>query len=201
MNAIRKFIDLFAPTYAFANPLDMTAGTLRGVIYNESMNEIQDKKNGFSLTSPAFLHNASIPPRFTCDRENINPPLQIWNVPANAQSLVLIMEDPDVPQEVRDDRMFDHWVLFNIPPQTREVNENDSVGTPGANTRGKSEYTGPCPPSQYQPTEHRYFFKLYALDTMLELQPGAPKAAVMNAMQGHIISETELMGRYQRHEN
>lgn len=155
----------------------------------------------FSISSPAFTNGAPIPSRFTCDRENVNPPLVIEGVPDGAKSLVLIMDDPDIPKKFKPDGVFDHWILYNIPPETREIMEGDSVGTPGANGMGKSEYTGPCPPTHDEPKEHRYFFKLYALDIVPDLAPGAPKPAVERALEGHVLEKTELMGRYQRHEN
>lgn len=153
------------------------------------------------LTSPAFSAGEKIPPKYTCDGGNISPPLKFEQVPANAGSLVLIMDDPDIPEEVRQSRginVFDHLVLFNIAPTTDSIKENSSVGIPGKNGRGDNKYTGPCPPPQYQPQEHRYFFKLYALDTTLNLKEGATKAEVEQAMQGHIIAQAELMGRYER---
>ena len=150
------------------------------------------------LTSPAFAESASIPSKFTCDGEQLSPPLSISGVPEGAKSLVLIMDDPDVPKALRPDGMFDHWVLFNILPTTGDIPEGGSVGTPGQNGSGQNEYTGPCPPRQYEPNEHRYFFKLYALDTELPLEAGASKTEVEQAMRGHIIAQTELIGRYKR---
>jgi Raf kinase inhibitor-like YbhB/YbcL family protein len=145
------------------------------------------------LTSSAFQEGASIPRKYTCQGEGINPPLHISEVPAQAKTLVLIMDDPDVPASVRKDQVFDHWVVFNISPTTREIQENTShFATFGANTKGESAYYGPCPPDR----EHRYFFKLYALDTTLSLAPGSTKKQVEQAMHGHIIAQTQLMGRY-----
>jgi Raf kinase inhibitor-like YbhB/YbcL family protein len=94
--------------------------------------------------------------------------------------------------------MFDHWVLFNIPPTTTEMAEGAGVGVSGVNGAGKNEYTGPCPPKQYEPSEHRYFFKLYALDVELQLAVGATKSAVEAAMNGHILGEAQLMGKYKK---
>jgi Raf kinase inhibitor-like YbhB/YbcL family protein len=108
------------------------------------------------------------------------------------------MDDPDVPAEVRPERNFDHWVLFDIPPATLGISEGGSIGTKGANGRGAPAYAGPCPPPQYAPSEHRYFFRLYALDTMLNLPEGATKQQVLEAMEGHVIAQAELMGRYER---
>jgi len=151
------------------------------------------------LTSSAFQHNESIPSQYTCDGDGTkNPPLSISDVPEEALSLVLIMDDPDVPKQIKEDGVFDHWILFNIPRETTEIPEGVSVGILGVNGAGNNSYTGPCPPPQYEPSEHRYFFKLYALDTNLELKEGAAKQEVLNSMQNHIIAETELVGKYKR---
>jgi Raf kinase inhibitor-like YbhB/YbcL family protein len=157
--------------------------------------------NIMKLTSSAFQHNGKIPSKYTCDGANINPPLKIEGVPPNAQSLVLIMDDPDIPNEVKQSRgiqVFDHWILSNIAPETTTIKENSTAGISGKNGRSENKYTGPCPPPQYEPKEHRYFFKLYALDSMLNLKEGASKADVENAIRWHIIAQTELVGRYQR---
>lgn len=147
------------------------------------------------LTSSAFEHEGSIPKKYTCDGLNINPPLHIDHVPADTKSLVLIMDDPDVPRHLRSDGMYDHWIVFNIPPETKNIEEGrDPLGTHGANTAGTTKYVGPCPPDR----EHRYFFKLYALDTRLSLPAKSSKKEVEQAMEGHIISHTELMGVYAR---
>lgn len=151
------------------------------------------------LMSPAFADNASIPPRFTCDGDrSVSPALSIAGVPEGAKSLALIMDDPDVPKALHADGVFDHWVLFNIPADTREIPEGGSVGVAGANGAGKNAYIGPCPPPQYEPSEHRYIFRLYALDSELPLQAGATKEEVEKAMEGHIIARTQLVGRYKR---
>lgn len=147
------------------------------------------------LTSPAFEHEGKIPAKYTCDGENINPPLKIADVPSGAKSLVLIMDDPDVPKYLRKDGMWDHWVVFNIPPGVREIKEGEEPqGTHGIGTGSNLNYMGPCPPDR----EHRYFFKLYALDTELNLPEKATKQQIEKAMEGHILAETQLMGRYKR---
>jgi len=152
-----------------------------------------------TLTSSAFAEGASIPSRFTCDGDrSVSPALVIAGVPDGTKSLALIMDDPDVPKALHADGVFDHWVLFNIPAETREITEGGSAGVAGANGAGKNAYTGPCPPPQYEPSEHRYVFKLHALDTELPLQAGATKADVEKAMEGHIVAQTELIGRYKR---
>jgi hypothetical protein len=146
------------------------------------------------LTSPAFEHGGPIPSKFTCDGENISPELRIEDVPPAARSLALIMEDPDVPESVRPDRMWDHWVVWNIPPETRSIPEGAAIGVEGKNTGGNRGYGGPCPPDR----EHRYFFRLFALDTTLDLHEGAGKKELEQAMQGHILEKAELMGTYKR---
>lgn len=147
------------------------------------------------LTSPVFEHNGSIPAKYTCDGEDINPPLQVSDVPESAQSLVLVMDDPDVPESVRADRMWVHWVVYDIPPDTTDIPEGKRPpGIEGQGTSGDLGYHGPCPPDR----EHRYFFKLYALDTMLDLSEGVSKAEVEQAMQGHVLDHAELIGRYER---
>jgi len=147
------------------------------------------------LTSPAFRHMSDIPKKYTCQGEDISPPLRIADVPKNARSLVLIMEDPDVPKYIREDGMWDHWIVFNIPPQTTEIPEAENPpGTPGRNTRGTNKYQGPCPPDR----KHRYFFKLFALDVMLSLKEGSTKKEVESAMQGHILAQAELIGLYEK---
>lgn len=151
------------------------------------------------LTSPAFTHEGVIPSLFTCDGENINPELHMSDVPEAAMSLVLLMDDPDVPAAIRPEQMWDHWVMFNIPTTTTIIEQGSNpAGTAGANTRGDLAYGGPCPPTEHQPTTHRYFFKLYALDCMLDLPEGASKAEVEAAMKGHVLEETVLLGCYDR---
>lgn len=147
------------------------------------------------LTSPAFEHEGKIPSKHTCDGENANPALTISDVPAGAKSLVLIMDDPDVPKHLRADGMWDHWVVFDIPADLSEVQEGEEpAGTHGIGTSGNLEYNGPCPPDR----EHRYFFKLYALDTELGLPEKSTKSQVESAMEGHVLETSELMGRYER---
>lgn len=153
------------------------------------------------LTSSAFENGGTIPEKFTCDAGTPpSPALSFEDVPEGTVSLALIMDDPDVPTEVKPEGVFDHWVLFNIDASVSEIPEGSTTGTPGANGRGASVYAGPCPPPQYEPTEHRYFFRLYALDATLDLPAGSTKAEVLAAMDGHILSTAELMGTYDRAE-
>jgi Raf kinase inhibitor-like YbhB/YbcL family protein len=150
----------------------------------------------FSLTSPAFKEGGNIPAKYTCDagRENPSPKLEWKDAPANTKSLVLIMHDPDAPMPGG----FTHWVLFDIPPATKELPEGfqpGSVGVSGNSGFRRAGYGGPCPPSG----AHHYHFILSALDVAtLGLQPGATKADVEKAIQGHLIGTTELVGLYQR---
>ncbi len=149
-----------------------------------------NKTSAMQLSSSAFEHNGTIPRQYTCDEANSSPPLTIAGVPSEAQSLVLIMDDPDAPVGI-----WDHWVIFNISPGTTEIPEGrEPEGIHGKGTAGNTKYTGPCPPDR----EHRYFFKLYALNTQLDLTEGVSKAEVEQAMAGHVIDHTELVGRYDR---
>ncbi len=151
------------------------------------------------ITSSAFEDGALIPSLYTCDgNRTLSPALSFTDVPEDTVSLVLIMDDPDVPKALRPDGVFDHWVLFNIPPETRGIPEGGTVGIAGANGRGEPAYAGPCPPPEYEPSEHRYFFKLYALDSTLSFSEGVTKKEVEQAMEGHILQQAQLVGRYQR---
>lgn len=143
------------------------------------------------ITSSAFSHKGPIPSKYTCDGENINPPLEISDVPPGAKSLALICEDPDAPGGT-----FVHWVVWNINPQTTEIGEGKvPVGaSQGTNDFGRSGYSGPCPPGG----THRYFFQLVALDTTLNLPSGATRQDLEKAMGGHILAQAELVGTYQR---
>jgi hypothetical protein len=149
------------------------------------------KMTDLKITSPAFAHKTPIPERYTCDGRDINPPLLIDAVPSEAKSLALIMDDPDAPVGI-----WIHWVVWNIPPQTREIKENSlpAGAVQGLNGWKRNSYGGPCPPSGI----HRYFFKIYALDTTLSLAQPITKADLERAMQRHIVAQGELMGTYQR---
>lgn len=147
------------------------------------------------ILSTAFEHNGSLPALYTCDGQDISPPLSFSGVPVEAKSLALLMDDPDVPKSIRPDGMWDHWVVWNISPTTQSIKEGEEPqGVVGKNTSGQQNYGGPCPPDR----EHRYFFKLYALDTMLDLSAGSSKTEVEHAMKGHIIAMAELIGTYNR---
>jgi Raf kinase inhibitor-like YbhB/YbcL family protein len=139
------------------------------------------------LTSSAFAHEGSIPRKHTCQGENVSPELHIADVPPDTASLALILEDPDAPGKT-----FHHWVVYDIAPEATTIAEGEAPGTAGVNDFGKSDYGGPCPPSG----THRYYFKLYALDTRLDLPPGLGNNDLQIAMEGHILAQTELMGHY-----
>lgn len=141
------------------------------------------------LTSPVFETEERIPTEFTCDGQDINPPLNFDSVPSKAKSLVLIMDDPDSP-----DGTFVHWVMWNIPADSKGIEEDQMADSEveGTNDFGNVGYGGPCPDSGV----HRYFFKLYALDTKLDLPATTTKVELEEAMDDHIIEETELIGLY-----
>lgn len=153
-----------------------------------------------TITSPAFADHTTIPMKYTCDGESINPPLSFSNIPQNAKSLVLLVDDPDVPKTIKSDGIFDHWVIYNIDPSIKEIGENSvPSGTQGLNSSGQRHYTGPCPPDR----EHRYFFKLYALDTTFDFPDSSTitKQTIITKMQNHIIEQAELVGVYNRQRN
>ena len=142
------------------------------------------------ITSSAFQQGGNIPSKFTCDGANTNPPLQISDVPPEAKSLVLIVDDPDAPNG-----LFTHWAVWNISPQTSTIAEGSTPkGVQGTNGFGRSGYGGPCPPSG----THRYYFKVFALDRELDLPFGAKRSQLDAAMKGHVIAQGESMGRYSR---
>ena len=143
------------------------------------------------LKSPAFSQNGVVPAKYTCDGQNISPPLQIAETPENAKSLVLICDDPDAPGKT-----WTHWTVWNIDPTTTEIVEGTTLAgsTQGVTDFGEVGYGGPCPPSG----THRYFFKLYALDTMLNMSYQAKKEDIEKAMAGHVIDQAQLTGVYSR---
>lgn len=143
----------------------------------------------FKIKSSVFENNKLIPKKYTCDGDEINPPLSIEGTPKGTKTLVLIMDDPDAPGGT-----FDHWIVWNIPASTVTVNENSAPGTEGLNSGGRRGYYGPCPPSG----THRYFFKLYALDCELKSGPSSRKKDVEKAFSGHVLAETKLVGLYRR---
>jgi len=143
------------------------------------------------LTSSAFSQGGIIPQKYSCDGEGINPPLALEGVPDQVKSLVLIFDDPDAPGGT-----FTHWLVWNIDPKITEIAENSipQNGVVGRNSGGKTGYFPPCPPSG----THRYIFKIFALDSILDLPAGSNRAKLESAMQNHIIDQAELQGKYSR---
>ena len=148
-------------------------------------------EEGLQISSPAFENNGMIPAKYTCEGENVNPRILIQNISPATKSFALIVDDPDAPMGT-----WVHWVVWNIPSKTKEIKENSlpSGAKQGLNDFGKHEYRGPCPPSG----THRYFFKLYALNSPLDLAPDATKADLERALTGHIIGHAEVVGLYKR---
>lgn len=153
-----------------------------------------------TLESPAFAHDGAIPALHTCEGRDASPPLRWSGVPAAARSLALIVDDPDAPDPAAPKRVWVHWVLYNLPRDANGLEEAvSSAGLPagtreGRNDWGRTGYGGPCPPIG----RHRYFHKLYALDTVLPDLQQPDKAGLLKAMQGHVIAEAELVGTYRK---
>lgn len=143
-----------------------------------------------NLTSSDFKDGKRIPTKYTCEGLDMSPPLEISNVPVNTKSLTIIMEDPDA-----DGGSWIHWIVFNVPSNTKNITAGQQPeGNAGINSFNTLVYGGPCPPTK----EHRYFFKLYALDKTLNLEEGASKEQVISEMKGHILAQTTLTGRYKK---
>ena len=160
-------------------------------IFTLSCNAAQGKEEnmGMKLTSPEFKNGSNIPSKFTCEGEDINPTLLIDDIPAGTKSLALIVDDPDAPVKT-----WVHWVVYDIDPAIKIIRENSIPGKQGINDFRRKDWGGPCPPSG----THRYYFKLYALDTALP-ELGAPtKMALEKAMEGHVLAKAELQGTYQK---
>ena len=150
------------------------------------------------IKSLSFNQGDMIPARYTCDGRNISPPLTWSGAPADAKSFALISDDPDAPSGT-----WVHWVIFNIPAKVNSLPENVSreeevagLGKNGKNSFGRIGYDGPCPPGG----THRYYFKLYALDSILKLKLTATKEGLLKAMKGHVLAEAQVMGRYKRYQ-
>ena len=140
------------------------------------------------ISSPAFQQEGNIPSKYTCDGQEINPPIKIENIPDGTKTLAIIVEDPDTSKGT-----FDHWIAWNIPLIT-SIAENSTPGVSGNNGTGKTGYHGPCPPSG----SHRYYFNVFALDIRLDLSAGAGKEELQKSMDQHILAKGSLMGRYQK---
>ncbi|MFH1162400.1 MAG: YbhB/YbcL family Raf kinase inhibitor-like protein [Candidatus Jorgensenbacteria bacterium] len=147
----------------------------------------------FTIKSSVFKEGGAIPAKFTCDGDDVNPFLEIKNTPEGTVSFALVVDDPDAPRGT-----WIHWLVWNIDPKTQYISEDNlpSDAVQGKTSAGYVKYSGPCPPRGDKP--HRYVFSLYALDTMLTVPAGADNAALLAAMEGHIINQTALTGLYQR---
>jgi len=175
----------------------MAAGQAGGEVEKKVEPPMQGGKiMNLTITSKAFAEGGMIPVKYTCDGEDVSPPLAISGVPEKTKSLALISDDPDAPRGT-----WVHWVLYNLPPGTRELPEKmpakeilDSGARHGITDFGRFGYGGPCPPGG----THRYFFKVYALDVVLNLSGKITKKDLVAAMQGHILAEGQLMGKYKR---
>lgn len=148
-----------------------------------------DFMSNLLIKSSAFESGKQIPNKYTCDGQDVNPPLSVEGTPKETKTLALILDDSDAPSGT-----FDHWIVWNIPALTSRINEDSVPGKEGLNSARQQGYMGPCPPSG----THRYFFKLYALDVELNLGANSTKKDVEKAMKGHILAKGELMGLYSR---
>ena len=164
-------------------PISFALAIFVGTIVN------MNAASSISVTTPAFQAGGDIPAKFTCNGANVNPQLKIDRLPNEAKSLVLIVDDPDAPRG-----LFTHWIVWNIDPKTTDIGENSAPpgGVQGTNDFGKRNYGGPCPPSG----SHRYFFKIFALDTKLDLKPSARRTDLDAAMHDHTLAQGELIARY-----
>jgi Raf kinase inhibitor-like YbhB/YbcL family protein len=142
------------------------------------------------MTSSAFENNQNIPSKHTCEGQDVSPALHITDIPTGTKSLAIVVDDPDAPKGT-----FDHWIAWNIPANTKDLAEGASVPKQGTNGFSEQRYRGPCPPPG---KPHRYFFKLYALDAMIDIPAGSSKKALEQAMEGHILGQTQLVGLYKR---
>jgi Raf kinase inhibitor-like YbhB/YbcL family protein len=173
---------------------------LPAVFISQSLAQKSKEKKAMLLTSSAFKDHGDIPIKYTCEGKDVSPPLAWSNVPEGTKSLVLIVDDPDAPDPKAPKMVWDHWVLYNIPPDSTHLNEGVlpkelPAGTiEGLNSWKRTSFGGPCPPIG----THRYFHKLYALDTVLGDLGNPTKAKLEEAMKGHILGKAELIGLYQK---
>ena len=149
--------------------------------------------SALDLSTPAFKQGEKIPSKYTCDAAGMNPALNFGGVPANTKQLVLTLHDPDVPKTLMPSGNFDHWMVWDIAPTSKGIAEG-AGSSMGMNGAGKAGYIGPCPPDR----EHRYFFRLYAVDIPLAGKMFKDRAALEEAIKGHVLAQSELMGRYQK---
>ena len=197
------------PAYAYAllgigfiiilGALFFGSSNVKPIIYNLESSTMDT----LTLQSSAFENGATIPSKYTCDGDRtLSPPLSISGIPEGTISFALIMDDPDVPKARRPDGFFDHWVVYDIlPPEgggVLQIPEGAMIGIAGLNSAGEATYTGPCPPSEFKPSEHRYFFKLYALSGTVNFVTAPTKQELLDAIEGQVIENVALMGRYKR---
>ena len=173
-----KWLIVILSAAAVFNPYFAAADEVKG----------EEKGGTMKLTSPAFENNKTIPAKFTCEGKDISPALTIEGIPAGTKSLALIVDDPDAPVGT-----WVHWVVFDIPVMA-SIEEDSIPGKQGMNNFRRKDYGGPCPPSG----THRYFFKIYALDSELGLSEGIDKKGLEEAMQGHILDKAQLIGLYKK---
>jgi hypothetical protein len=160
-------------------------------IFSYAISQSGTEKDEFRISGSVFKNGGEIPKKYTCDGENVNPPLQFENVPAKAKSLALVFDDMDAPRG-----SYVHWILWNIHPNTKEIKENSvpEGAVEGMNDFKRHHYGGPCPPRR----AHKYVFKIYALDSPLHLNPNSTKTDLEKTMEGHVLAQTQLMGVYKR---
>jgi len=164
---------------------------LQVFLFSYAMGQTVTKIEDLKLSSPAFENGGEIPKKYSCDGANVSPPLEIEHVPSNTKSLALVFDDIDAPRG-----SYVHWIVWNIDPSLKELKENSVPEgvVQGVNDFKKRHYGGPCPPKR----AHKYVFKIYALDTLLNLNPNGTKKDLEKVMEGHIISRSQLAGVYKR---
>jgi Raf kinase inhibitor-like YbhB/YbcL family protein len=193
-------VRLIVPLFGILLLAGCLGGQQDAAIYQTADNVVPEGGNGLDanevvqmgsmrLTSSAFQEGGMIPVKYACDGQDMNPPLRFEGVPVEAKSLALIVDDPDAPSGD-----WVHWVLWDIDPKTKEIRENSSAGTEGTTSFRRAGYGGPCPPSG----THRYFFKAYALDEKVNLPTSAGKRELLDAVEGHILAKSQLMGKYSK---
>ena len=197
MRPVSVFRSRTAPRASTRSWLWLGLAGLSALPHGAGAERPKQEEPGFALSSPAFAAQREIPGKYTCEGPDVSPPLTWDGVPEDAQSLVLIMEDPDAPDPAAPLRTFVHWLLLDLSPSLRGLREDLRELPPGAleglNDQQRTGYTGPCPARG----RHRYFFKLFALDTKLKLiKP--QRAQLEEAMQGHVLARAELMGTYEK---
>ncbi len=160
-------------------------------LFSYAMGQRATNVEEWKISSPAFENGRKIPKKYTCDGANVNPPLKIENTPSNTKSLALVLDDIDAPRG-----SYVHWIAWNMDPGLKEIKENSvpEGGVQGVNDFKKRNYGGPCPPGR----AHKYVFRIYALDTLLNLNPNGTKKDLEKAMEGHIISRAQLTALYKR---